>query len=518
MEYNNDILETLSSLSNHEVFTPPWVAEEMLDLLPEEVWTKPEYKFLDPFVKTGVFLRGILYRLDKNLPRNIYEDKETGYIYNLDDEQDRIDHIFKNMIYGISISELTGYISRRTLYGVMKANSNRVGNTVFNSSLFKDEKELKLQEEGNIFFLNPLHTFDKKGTCEICGYKEKNINKNLEEHAYAFIHNQIHMKIKEIKQMKFNVIIGNPPYQVSDGTGGGGSSAKPIYNKFIEMAIDMNPEYLTMIIPSRWMTDGKGLDKFRKKMLNDKRFSYIVDFKNENDCFPSIELPGGVNYFLWEKNHNGLCKYRNNYEKSYSRISLNKYDILIRNQKALPILAKIYVEDSNYLNQKVSVSKPFGLRSNFKNYEEKYFENSIKYYANNIIGYLEKNKILVNKNIIEKYKVIVSKANGAALKNKTIITAPFIIEPDSVCSETYLVIDSFENQTESENMIKYIKTKFFRFLVSLRKNTQNTTRDTYSFVPVLPMTEEWTDEKLYKKYNLTQKEISYIEESISQME
>ena len=336
--------------------------------------------------------------------------------------------------------------------------------------------------------------------------------------------------------MKFDVIIGNPPYQKSDG-GGSGDSAIPIYNKFIENAIKMNPSFISMIIPSRWLTGGRSLSSFREQLLNDKRMKVIIDYKNSKECFPSVNVGGGIMYFLWDKHYSGKCNYKqmqNNIEISSMARDLNQFDIFVRDNIALGTLYKILKNEKSFYEDKVSTRRPFNLsRTNeqeekFMDYEIDYFKGSLKLYGNKLslkkdsnisngIAYLEHK--FVNKNIdkIDKHKVIIPKAGGT---NSTgvILPTPFYAEPNSICSQTYLVVDSFSNKKEALNLIEFIKTKFFRFLVSLAKNTHNCTRGVYKFVPVLPMDQEWTDEKLYKRYNLTQEEINYIEEKISPME
>jgi len=544
MKKEQDILIMLASLSNHEIFTPPHIANSMLDLLPKEVFKKPEYKFLDPGVKTGVFLREIVIRLNEGLKGKGEHIGFDGKTYNLNDKQERLNHILKNMVFGIAISELTGYISRRTLYGVMEANSEKFNSfvnnleilsnenkiteekkfkqldrTIFNDyydyNMFQDDENYKgFEKEGNIFY--PILEVDEEN----------------EDIFFPFIDEVKHTKINEIKQqkrfnkitnkeedMKFDVIIGNPPYQINDG-GGLGANARPIYHLFVENAIKMNPNYISMIIPSRWMTDGRGLNTFRKNMLNDNRISKIVDFKNAKECFPTVEIKGGINYFLWDIKHNDLCKY-NNIQRN-----LSKYDIFIRNNKAISILEKININKNMFqrvqkygpfanINEKRNIFKDFHLDIKKENCV-KYYGNKLKLKKSNGIGFIPKNKLISNLDLIEKHKVLIPKANGNG-NDKNILSQPIYAEPNSVCSETYLIVDYFDTKKEAENLIKYIKTKFFRFLVSLRKNTQNTTKYSYAFVPILDMNIEWTDEMLYKKYNLTEDEINYIETSIKEM-
>lgn len=490
---NPDILECIANLSNDEVFTPPQVVQQILDALPAEVWSNPDLKFLDPACKTGVFLREIAKRLMLGLQEII------------PDEQTRREHIFKNMIYGIAITDLTGLMSRRSLY----------------YSKYPDSKYSVVQmpnPQGNIVYSNIEHSFQNR-KCIYCGAPQELLDRveTMERHAYQFIHQSID---KIFTNMKFDVIIGNPPYQLNDG-GGTGSSAMPIYQKFIETAIELEPKYISMIIPSRWFAGGKGLDEFRSRMLSDKRMKALVDYPNAEDCFPGVSIEGGVCYFLWDSTHKGDCEVISMMDgKEVNRAirALDDYDVFVRFNNAIGILNKIKAKSESTLDKKVSSRKPFGLVSNFNDFKKKTFENSVKIYANKQIGYVDKDKISMNINLIYKYKVILSKAYGNGKSYPIQVTGkPIVAEPNSCCTETYLVISTFESQLEAENLAKYIKTRFFRFLVSLKKNTQNTSKDRFSFVPDLDMSQEWTDEKLYQRYDITEEEQQFIESIVKPM-
>lgn len=492
--YNPDILTCFANLSEDEVFTPPEFANKLLDELPKKIWKNKNFKFLDPVCKSGVFLREITKRL----------------IIGLEDEmpnlEERVIHILKNQVFGISITELTGLISRRTLYYSKKANGK---NCVINN--FQND-------HGNILFKQKKHTW-VKNKCSFCGVSELKFNRDdsLETYAYPFIHDDEN----SFFNMKFDVIIGNPPYQINDG--GAGSSASPIYQKFVEKAISLNPNYLIMIIPARWYAGGKGLDDFRDLMLNDKRIEKLIDYFDSSISFPGVDISGGVCYFLWNKNHDGECEVKTIFKDSVSILNRplleGNINTFIRFNEAISIVRKIELYNEKKFIDIVSSRKPFGIPTNFSNFKsEKSVTNNIKLYRFGDNGFITNAEIENNRNLVKMHKVFIAKAYGERGDFPyNVIARPFLGEPDSICTETYLVINSNNSKIESENIMSYISTKFFRFLVLLVKNTQNAARSVYSLVPTQDFNKKWNDKDLYEKYNLNTKEIEFIESMIKQM-
>ena len=495
--YNPDVLSCIANLSNDEVFTPPEVANAMLDLLPQELFSDPNVTFLDPATKSGVFLREIAKRLLKGL-EPIYPDL-----------QERTDHIFKHQLYGIAITELTSHLSRRSLYCSKTANGN-YSVTHFDTI------------DGNVRFKNIQHRW-KDGRCVFCGASQKEYDREagLETHAYEWIHT---IKPEEIFKMKFDVIIGNPPYQLSDGGGGAGKSAAPIYQYFVLQAKKLNPHFLSMIIPSRWFNGGKGLDDFRKTMLNDEHMSVIVDFADSKDCFPSgVDIPGGICYFLWDNHHNGKCVVTN-ISKDGSQITeeriLNEFETFIRQNKAIAIVKKVQSLNERMMSESVSSRKPFGLESK-QTFD---FDGDIILRNSTGLGKIRSNHILSGFDIVDKWKVIVSKVSfeHAGVPDKDgkmrVLSVVQKLPPHSACTESYLVAGTFNNENEANNMIGYLNTKFTRFLIMQMLASMNMSKVSYSFVPIQDWSKSWTDKELYAKYDLTEEEIAFIESMIKPME
>lgn len=521
---NPDVLTCIANLSNDEVFTPPEFANRMLDTLADtwaadhdgaDIWADGTVRFLDPCTKSGVFLREITSRLTKGLEKEI------------PDLQERVDHILTRQVFGIGITHLTSLLARRSVYCSKHAN----GEHSIARSLDSDH--------GNIWFQRTEHTWQGE-KCGYCGASKKTLDRGegLETHAYAFIHNDnIRARMAELfgGNMQFDVIIGNPPYQLNDG--GYGTSAAPIYQMFVEQAKALEPRYLSMIIPARWFAGGKGLDEFRESMLADNRLRSIDDFLSASDVFPGVGLKGGVCYFLWDRDNPGPCRVATHFKdwpvSIASRPLLEKgVDVFIRFNEGLLTLRKVVavesgeskslsLPDSKRFERLVSSRKPFGLETTFKGKTAKR-AGDVLVYQNGGTGYTSRSSITTGTALIDKWKLFAGYAAPGTGNKDTyphrIISTPFVGEPGSISSETYLCIGPFDSKSEAESALSYLSCRLTRLLILLHKPSQHVTRKVYTFVPTQDWSRPWTDADLYAKYQLSEDEIAFIEKVVRPMD
>jgi site-specific DNA-methyltransferase (adenine-specific) len=498
-----DILDTIAQLSSEEVPTPPRVARAVLDMLPAEVWANPDYRWLDPASKSGSLLREVARRLMDGLA-----DWEP-------DPQVRAEHILRNMLYGCAITHLTGEMSRRSVYLSRDATSAH-------AAVQFDEPE------GNLRFVATLHDFPAGkdgrtlGMCRVCGAPvglER--GQSRENYAYAFIHGAY--PTEEMKGMRFDVIVGNPPYQSSmkDAQGKTAANILPLYHLFVDGAIALEPKYIAMIIPSRWFNGGKGLEEFRQRMIADRRMRVIVDNPKLYDLFPTAEIKGGVNYFLWDRDHDGDCEFTTHIEGQ--TISTMTRDlrvgdgILLRDNRAAGLVAKVGAQTTKTLADVVSPRDPFGqsITTNFKGAQTQPFDGSVPLVFVSHVGYVRPEQLERNHGWVDRYKVLIPMAgDGHGREVSYVLGEPIALAPGSACTQSYLIAGTFDTAEETENYAHYLTTKFVRFLVLQRKSTQHVRPDKFRFVPALDMTRRWTDADLYEHFGLTADEAAYVEATI----
>lgn len=515
---NPDVLTCIANLSNDEVFTPPEFANRMLDTLAAtwaarnggaDIWQDSSVKFLDPFTKSGVFLREITTRLIAGLADQI------------PDLQTRVDHILTRQVFGIGITTLTTLLARRSLYCSKFANGEHSVATGFTT------------EAGNIWFERTEHTW-REGRCTFCGAGKGKLDrgKNYETYAYALIHtDNVKARMSEIfgGDMQFDVVIGNPPYQIEADDSG--QNVLPIYNKFVAQAKELSPRFLMMIIPARWMAGGKGLDEFRSTMLGDTRIRRLVDYPNASEAFPGVDIKGGVCYFLWDRDHEGSCQVTTiRADETIGPIdrNLNEYDAFVRDSRSLEILRRVLARKEATLAEMVSPRDPFGpaLSSNFKGFHTRPREGSLRLYMNlsskNGETWVEPALVTKNQHLVDVWKVLMPKAgpgnSGGHVIPDMVLSKPVIAEPGSVCTLSHVVVGPVASEDEARSLASYLRTRFARFMVSLRKTSQDAPRSVYTWVPQQTWDRTWTDDLLFEKYGIGDAEQEFIAAMIRPME
>ncbi|MDA8119106.1 MAG: Eco57I restriction-modification methylase domain-containing protein [Gammaproteobacteria bacterium] len=506
---NPDVLTCIANLSNDEVFTPPEFANRMLETLAEawadshggvNLWADKTVMFLDPCTKSGVFLREITRRLVE------------GLAVEIPDLQTRVDHILTKQVFGIGITRLTAMLARRSVYCSKHADGPHSICKTFQS------------DSGNIWFERMEHAWgDTK--CIFCGAPRAILDRGeeRENYAYAFIHtDDIKARMAELfgGSMQFDVIIGNPPYQMKGGAGG--SSDSSIYHLFVEQAIRLEPRHLSMVIPSRWMAGGRGLDEFRAKMINSGHLRNLTDFPDSGDAFPGVQIKGGVCFFLWDSTYNGTCdvtRMVGGEKHLQHNRRLGEFDVFVRDERALGILRKVLAKKEPSVLELVSGDTPFGIATNFEGWIEKEVSGKIALHliknGKRIVGFMKRADIRKNADAIDTWKVLVPKAYGAGESfPHQILGKEIVAAPPSACTQSYLVVAPFPSERAAQSFASYYRTRLFRFLVSLRKITQDALRSTYTWVPQQSWNRTWTDDMLYKKYGITNDEMAFIESMI----
>jgi site-specific DNA-methyltransferase (adenine-specific) len=509
---NPDVLTCIANLSNDEVFTPPEFANRMLDTLAEawaanhqgaNLWADPVVTFLDPCTKSGVFLREITRRLTEGL---------AARMPNL---EQRVNHILTKQVFGIGITQITSLLARRSVYCSRHADGKHSIAKAFGN------------DAGNIWFQRLEHTWgDTK--CVYCGAPKAILDRDdaLENYAYAFIHtDKIKARLAQLfgKNMQFDVIIGNPPYQMKGGAGG--TSDSSIYHLFVEQAMKLEPRFLSMVVPSRWLAGGRGLDEFRKDMLQSKQLLRLVDFPVSKEIFPNVEVKGGICYFLWSKAHGGSCDVTviRGKEEITSMRQLDEFDVFVRDPRAVGILRKVRKAGEPSVTEILTADTPFGIATNFEEFHEKKKRGDVALHyvrgGKRDVGFIERECINKNSHLIDKWKVLIPEAgsDGGQKIPDSVVGKPWLSSPPSVATQSFLVF-YVDSESDAQSLESYYRTKFFRHLVSLRKLTQHALRSTYTWVPQQAWDRIWTDEALYKKYELTNAEIDYIESVIRPMD
>jgi site-specific DNA-methyltransferase (adenine-specific) len=526
--HNPDVLSCIANLSSDEVFTPPELANRMLDTVAEawseahdgaSIWEDPTVTFLDPFTKSGVFLREITRRLTEGLAEQF------------PDLEERVDHILTKQVYGIGITQLTALLARRSVY----CSKDATGEHSIASSFDRDW--------GNIWFERTEHTW-AGGKCAYCGASKTEYSRSgdLETHAYAFIHAvnvKAHLAHMFGADVQFDVVIGNPPYQLDDG--GAGASAMPIYQKFVTAAQSLEPRYLSMVIPSRWFSGGRGLDAFRAAMLSDRRIRSLTDFLDSRDVFPGVDVAGGVCFFRWDRDDPGLCWVTSNRKggtSSQMRRPLLEpgLDVFIRFNEGLSVLRKVTRVESGSsaldlelppgrrFVEQVSGQRPFGLRTFFRGTDEKQSSDDVLILQRGGRAWASRSEISEAVELVDRWKVFTSKSSsehaGQADRDgrRRVLSLTGVLPPGSAVTETYVLLGTFDSEAEARNCLSYVITRLFRFLILLRSSAQDISRAAYSYVPLQDFSRPWTDEDLYAKYGLTDDEIAFIESLVRPME
>ncbi len=379
----------------------------------------------------------------------------------------------------------------------------------------------------------------------LCGYSDTIVNAHYFDDLVNMLKNkpeQFKKRVlkgsywkKDVKEMKFDAVVGNPPYQ--EETGSSSRQATPIYNLFVKEAKMLNPHYISMIIPSRWFAGGmKTLDVFRDEMIHDKRMVYIKDFVNAKDCFPTSSISGGVCFFLFDEDYSGDCTFTNVFNgiESTKIRPLDEFDTLIRYNNAVDIVHKLHSHNFTPFDNIISPLMPFGLPTNYRGRFKPSQKYNLNLYASNGVTYISSDEINKGSEYVGKYKVLMSKmsAEHAGEPDKNGMFSVFtksmkVLEPNEVCTHSYFLIGCFDTKEEAEAVLKYLKTRFVRFLVMITLTAVNLSKLVFFNVPMQDFSDDsdidWCrsvtdiERQLYEKYELSNKEIELINSMIKPM-
>lgn len=478
---------------NGEVFTNEREVKAMCDLVNTEI-NNVESRFLEPTCGEGAFLTEILRRKLNTVNQKYGQVSQDCIKYSI---------VAIASLYGVDILQDNVEICRQKLYNIWHREYPDADKQICDTVILILNKNIicgdilvrKQSNEEQIKFIKWI--FNDDNLLKPCEY-------------------ELSKMVCENSDFRFDVVIGNPPYQIMDG--GGKASATPIYNLFVEQAKELSPKFITMIIPSKWFSGGKGLEKFRTSMLNDDRIRVLVDYTDSKDCFSGVDVAGGVCYFLWDRDNRGKCKVTNivNDRESVSERYLNEHKVFVRYSDSVSIINKVDMFKEPTMDNMVSARCPFGLPSNTTPEEN----GDLRLRCNKGFGKISSEKITKGEDVVDKWKVLTSHVSydhaGRPGKDgkRRVISVIEVVPPMTVCTDTYLVVGSFDNKEYAENLKTYLSTKFVRFLIAQVALAQQISRGVFAFVPVQDFSLAWTDEKLYAKYALTKEEINFIESTI----
>lgn len=482
-------VQKFGKLGESEVITPKNICKDMINMIDDtdlRAVVDSGNKLLDIAGKAGEFSLAVF-------------EKYISLGYDKD--------VLKDMIYTIPTSGIT-YEFTHIIYEVLGLNVKNIASEFTSYSL--------------------LNVKDENGSIDYT--KIAALLKQNKPFDTITMNDEI---VEGDEKVNFDIVVGNPPYQVSDG--GAQASARPIYHNFVNVSKKVEPSFMTLIMPTRWYAGGKGLDEFRNNMLNDTSIAELHDFLHPEEVFPDTNNRGGVCYLLWDHKHSKTdsnVRIVSHEGKGVAKTSTRKLrykdlDIFIRNSAAISILNKVIVDETvDTMEHHISPRRPFGLDGNFIktvdfNNDEKGMLDPVKCYGKaKTIGYVERSKITSHTEWIKKWKVFMPYANNIGTELNDDNQNTFVVAPNSICTETFLIagMDMDLDETSATNLSDYLRTRFARFLLSMAKISQHGTSKTYRFVPVQDFSKAWTDADLYDEYGLTEEEIEFIESMIKPME